>query len=182
MHITLHDARTIRLEFPYSPAAVARVKALPGTTWDKDAKAWYAPLAALRRIVDAFPGATVERACIDARLALWRRWVRQHNACGVWFALDVDGVTVVPTGPGVSPAFADWTAARSEILAQFLGDQVEPPQRHTPATWEAEPSHGDRLLHAGIQNAAKAEDRKAGIVERAKARRRATQMNLMEEE
>lgn len=35
MIITLHDARTVALDFPYSPATVARVKGFPGATWDK---------------------------------------------------------------------------------------------------------------------------------------------------
>lgn len=180
MNIRLHDARTVALEFPYSPATVARVKALPGSMWDKDAKAWYAPLCHLRRLADAFPGATIDRAAIDARLDLWRRWIRQYNACGVWFAYDVDCVTVAPTGPGVSPVFEEWVAERSEILSQFLGDQVEPPTRRTVPAWEAEPTHGDRLIWTGIQNAAKAEDRKAEIVERARGKRGAGQTGQME--
>lgn len=67
MIITLHDARTVALDFPYSPATVARVKGFPGATWDKESKAWYAPLCHLRRLVDAFPGATIDQAAPNCR-------------------------------------------------------------------------------------------------------------------
>lgn len=182
MHITLLDAHTIRLEFSYSAAAVARVKALPGATWDKESKTWSVPLARLRRIVDEFPAATVDPACVEARLQQWRRLVIRFNRLGVWFALAHDGVTVVPTGAGVAPAFTDWVAAHSEILARFLGDQVSP-VRNAQATWEAEPSHGDRLIHAGIQNAARVEDRRAEMAEQRRRGRggQVEQMSLLGE-
>lgn len=36
-----------RLRFPYDPATVATIKAVPGLIWKKDQKAWYAPINAL---------------------------------------------------------------------------------------------------------------------------------------
>lgn len=183
MHITLHDANSIRLSFAYSAATVAKVKALPGATWDKERKEWTVNLSALRRVMSLFPGVTVDRAVIDARLAMWRRWVRQHNSWGIWLAYADDGRTVVPVSDDgeLSPCFVEHVASRSDILAQFLGDQVQPASAPAPVR-TVEPTRGDRLIWNGLQNAARAEEKRAEVVERAKGKRRAAkQMSLLED-
>lgn len=183
MHVTLHDAKTLALTFAYSPATVERVKAL-GATWDKERKEWHAPLYLLRRILDTFHGAQIEQDCIEARRAQWRRWVQQHNAWGIWFALDADGKTVVPTSTDgeLSPVFVEHVAAHSAIIEQFLGDQVQPVVAEPAQVRTVEPTAGDKLIWAGLQNAAKAEEERAETVERAKVRaRQAKQMSLLED-
>lgn len=181
MNVHLHDDRTLALSFAYNPATVARVKAL-GAQWDKERKEWHLPLSRLRRVADEFPGAQVEAECVAARLDLWRRWIAQHNAWGIWFAYADDGHTVVPVSDEgeLSPCFVAHVAERSAVLSQFLGDQVFPAA--PPPVRTVEPTEGDRLLMRSIQNAARNEERRGEVIERAKGRRRqAKQLTLLED-
>lgn len=180
MRVDLADSDHLSLSFRYHAPTVAWVKALPGAAWDGELRLWTAPLHLLRKIVDQFPDAKVDRAAVDARLAMWRRWVQQHNACGIWFAYDHDLMTVVPVGEGVSPVFVEHVASLSAVLAQFLGDQVERTEAKPVTLPTVEPTRGDRLIWEGIQNAAK----KAERDEERKPRRKwsgARQMALIEE-
>lgn len=113
------------------------------------------PLCHLRRISQMRP-VVIDHECVAARLDMWRRWVQQHNAWGIWFALDTDGRTVVPVSEDgeLSPCFVEHVASRSEVLAQFLADQVMPVAAPAPAR-VAEPTEGDRLIWAGIKGAKK---------------------------
>lgn len=182
MHVHLHDAKTLALTFAYSPATVERVKAL-GATWDKERKEWHAPLYLLRRILDTFPGAQIDHDCIEARRAQWVRWIQQHNHWGIWFALDADGKTVVPTSTDgeLSPVFVEHVAAHSAIIEQFLGDQVTPSAAPAPVR-PVEPTRGDELIWSGIVNAGRAAEKRVEVIEKVRAKRRqARQMSLLEE-
>lgn len=165
MHITLTDANTLTLAFPPVEPALGFVKALPGAEYNGRAKVWTVGLCYLRRLLEQFPAATVDdrEAVIAARLNLWRRWVRQMNCLGVWFALDVDLVTVVAVGAGVGPFLAEYVARRSSLLIQFLGDQRIPAEQPTPRPAPT-PTRGEELLARSIRNAVKAEQRQAAIV------------------
>lgn len=184
MHIHLHDARTLRITNIGS--AYDTLAALPGAQYDKATKSLLVPLCHLRRISQMRP-VVIDHECVMARLDLWRRWVQQHNAAGVWFSLADDGETVVPTGEGVSPAFVEHVASLSNVLERFLGDQVLVDADAPTPVRAVEPTHGVRLIWDGIVNAGKAAERKAEVVERAKSKRRAAkrrqarQMNLLEE-
>ena len=171
MLITLLNPTTLSIAFAFHPQTVTVVKSLPGTEWDKATKTWSAPLHLLRRLVSLYPEAQVERACVEARLELWRRWVQQFNDCGVWFGYAADGETVQAVG-NVSPVFQEWTAAHSTVLAQFLGEQHFPSHTAPPPTpVVVESSPADELIWSGIVNARGREERRAETIERVKTKR-----------
>lgn len=178
MHVHLFDQRTLRIERMgnnYDTLA-----ALPGAQYDKATKSLLVPLCHLRRISQLRP-VVIDHECVAARLDMWRRWVRQFNSMGIWFCLDTDAQTVVPTGPGVSPAFVEHVAGLSSALRQFLADQVMPVAAPAPAR-VAEPTEGDKLIWNGIVNAGRAEEKRAEVIEKVRAKRRqARQMNLLED-
>ena len=195
MKITLLDDRTLRLAFPFSVAAKNFVASLVGAEYEgKAARTWRVPLCHLRTLIERFPTATVEDAetVIEARYELWRTWIRNHNACGIFFALDYDAATVVayrdaPEGghpEPVSDVLQAHVAKRSPQLREWLHVQRFPtcaPKPRAPVAVEA--SDGEALIWHGIQNAARAAERKAEVVERAKGKRRKTrQMELLTEE
>lgn len=184
MQIAIENHATLRLSFATNQRTLAFVRSLTGREFDKDRSSWTVPLYHLRRILDAYPDANVVDRPLIVRLRMeqWQRWVWQHNACGVWFSLDYDCETVVPVGDGVSPAFVEWCAGRSHILIQFLGDQYEPVRLPRAAAVEATPE--DRLMQAAFIGGHKAEQRKAEMAERRKAKRRAkvVQGSLLEGE
>jgi hypothetical protein len=162
MLITLIDANTIRLSFPYYAPTVAALKTMLGAQYEEATKTWRLPLYHLRSVIEQWPGARLEEGVVDARLDMWARWMRQHNAMGVWFAYAPDGQTVIAMGQGISPAFQDWVKAHSGLLWRFLGDQhsisVSSAQHQQI---EVEPSKADELIWSGIQNARQAEERRA---------------------
>ncbi|TXH52420.1 MAG: hypothetical protein E6Q97_15855 [Desulfurellales bacterium] len=182
MRITLATATTIRLHFPFNAATVAFVKALPGAEWDKESKTWLVGLVALARLVQRFlRSVEVEYEVFVARDEMWRRWVRQHNACGVRF--EQCGSVAVATGPGVSPEFAKFVASRSAQIAPWLGCQVEARRLVTPLQPSfVEPSDADGLLMRSMRNAAQRAEERAEMIERVKAKgKRGRQMSLLEE-
>lgn len=169
VQIRMIDSATLSVRVP--PIAVMRtkIKTLRGREWDKESGTWHVPLYHLRRLLIAFPSADLgdeKERIIEARLDMWRRWVHQHNAAGVWFSLAHDCKTVVPVGDGVSPAFAKWVLQHSDILINFLGDQVEPARRPSRVERIAEPTEADRRMFAAIQGGLAAEQRKAEMAER----------------
>lgn len=182
MKITLATPNTMRLDFPYNAATVAFVKTLPNADYDKETKTWTVSLVALGRLVQRFlRSVEIDYAVLVAREDLWRRWVEQHNYCGVRFAL-VGGI-VEPTGPGVSPEFAKHVASRSAQIVPWLGCQVAARPLVTPlAASFLEPSRGDSLIMTGMRNAAQRAEDKAALVKRVRAKRfRAKQPALIEE-
>jgi hypothetical protein len=129
-------------------------------------KSWQVSLHHLRRLLDRFPCATMDKAAlVAARLEMWRRWMVQHNAIGVWFALDVDGETVIPVGDGVDQIFVEWVAQRSAILYQFLGEQ-RITKIHSFTMPIATSIDDDMLIWSGIQAALRNEKKRAAIVKR----------------
>lgn len=174
MQIAIENHTTLRLSFTPRKATLNFVRSLNGREFDKQRGSWTVPLYHLRRILDAFPQAVVvdRPTIVRLRMEQWQRWIWQHNACGVWFALDYDCETVVPVGEGVSPAFVEWCATHSHILGQFLGDQYEPNRMPRTAV-TAEASGEDRLMQAAFVGGHAAEQRKAEMAERRKVNRRA---------
>lgn len=192
MKITLHDARTLRLAFPYSVAAKSFVASLVGAEYEgKTMRTWKVPLCHLRTIMERFPTAEVEdlATVIEARYELWRQWIRNHNALGIFFALDYDGTTVIAyrdDGEPVSDVLQAHVAKRSPQLREWLHVQIFPsaptmPKPNLPSAWDdAEPTEGERLIHAGIQNAARREEQRAEVVEWAKGKRRRVKVEQAE--
>jgi hypothetical protein len=167
--ISLLDDRTLSLEFVPVEQTLSYVKTLPGAEFDRHSKTWTVSLCCLRRLLLRFPDATFVDfvAMVDARHAMWRRWVQQMNGLGVWFALDVDGETVVPVGHGVSPLVVEYVAKRSTLLVEFLGDQrmTERLAAQLPVTV---PTKADAQLWSSIQGGYRAANKKAAIVKRAR--------------
>lgn len=191
MKITLHDARTLRLAFPYSVAAKSFVASLVGAEYEgKAARTWKVPLCHLRTIMERFPTATVEdlATVIEARYELWRQWIRNHNACGFYFALADDAATVVAyrdDAEPVSDVLQAHVAKRSPQLREWLHVQIFPsapamPRPHRPSVWDAaKPTDGEAMIMRGIVNAARAEERKEQVVERVKGKRRRAKVEQM---
>lgn len=183
MQIAIENHATLRLSFATNQRTLAFVRSLTGREFDKDRSSWTVPLYHLRRVLDAYPDAAVVDRPLIVRLRMeqWQRWVWQHNACGVWFSLDYDCETVVPVGDGVSPAFVEWCASRSNVLIQFLGDQYEPVRMPRPAV-TVEATAEDRLMQAAFVGGHKVEQRKAEMADRRKTKRRtqAVQGSLLE--
>ena len=192
MKITLcDDQRTLRLAFRYHAGTVAFAKSLVGSEYDKRSKGWLVPLCHLRTLLTQFPSATVDdrATVVEARYELWRTWLKNHNACGVYFALAHDATTVVAyrdDGLSVGDALQAHVAKRSPQLREWLHCQRFPTVRPAPrpSVWDtAEPTVGDRLIHAGTRNAARAAERRERIVERArraKGKRRKAKMKQAE--
>ena len=197
MKITLHDARTLRLAFPFSVTAKNFVASLVGAEYEgKAARTWRVPLCHLRALVTQFPAATVEdpAAVIEARYELWRTWIRNHNALGIYFALSPDDAATVVAyrddGEPVSDVLQAHVAKRSPQLAPWLHCQVFPsapamPLDVRPTVWDTtEPTDGERLIMSGIVNAARREEERTEVVERVKGKRRrgkVEQMSLIED-
>lgn len=191
MKLTLIDARTLRLAFPFSVTAKNFVASLVGAEYEgKAARTWRVPLCHLRSIMEKFPTATVEdpATVIEARYELWRQWLRNHNALGIFFALAHDAATVIAyrdDGEPVSDVLQAHVAKRSPQLREWLHCQVFPsapamPRPARPTVWEdAEPTDGEALIHAGIVNAARREEERAEVVERVKGKRRKTKVEQM---
>lgn len=179
MRITLATPTAMRLDFPYNAETVAFVKTLPRADWDKESKTWTVSLVALSRLAQRFLRTVeIDYEVLVAREDLWRRWVEQHNHCGIRFAL-VGGV-VEPTGPGVSPEFAKHVDSRSAHIAPWLAHQVEARPLITPLAQSfIEPSDGEALLLRSMRNAAQRAEDKAALVKRMKAKRvRGEQLSL----
>ena len=196
MKIALYDQRTLRLSFRFHAATVAFAKSLVGSEYDKRSKDWTVPLCHLRAIVEAYPTATVDdpATVIEARYELWRRWLRNHNSLGIYFALSpADAATVIAyrdDNEPVSDVLQAHVAKRSPQLREWLHVQRFPsaptmPRPHRPTVWDTvEPTDGEALIMRGIVNAAEREERKAEVVERVKGKRRrkkVEQMSLMDE-
>lgn len=192
MKITLLDARTLRLAFPYNEAVKNFVASLVGSEYEgKALRTWKVPLCHLRAIVEAYPTATLDdqAAVIEARYALWRQWIKNHNALGIFFAFADDATTVVAfrdDNEPVSDVLQAHVAKRSPQLAPWLHVQHFPtapamPRPHRPSAWDSvEPDKGLGLIVSGIQNAAKAAERRAEVVERAKGKRRMAKVKQAE--
>jgi hypothetical protein len=90
------------------------------------------------------------------------RFIAQYNNLGVRFV--IKNRVVVPVGHGVSPAFAEWVAQRSNWLKPGLTVQCENSVRMSSTSSHVSSTHADRLVWDGIQNARKAEAKVKAIV------------------
>lgn len=95
MQITMADAATMALRFPYSANAVQRIKgALPRRTWDKPLGAWLVPVTDFEMVMAAYPemqaapevweAAYPCTAKVDAETA---KWCQSLANSGVRFAI-----------------------------------------------------------------------------------------------
>ena len=95
MQITMADAATMALRFPYSPDAVQKIKAvLPRRTFDKVLKCWLVPVADFELVMAAYPelqaapevwaAAYPCTAKVDAET---RQWCQSLATSGVRFVI-----------------------------------------------------------------------------------------------
>lgn len=174
MLITLSGPETLRIV--NMADAYDWLAALTGSTYDKASRSLTVRLCNLRRIVSEFPQAQVvdRDGVIAARVAQWGRWVAAMNESGIHFAYLPDARTVSCTGLHVAPALCEWVQAHTAQIEPWLGEQalqalvqgvgVQGVKLVAPPA--VEPTHGDRLILTGIQNAHKAAERKAAIAKR----------------
>lgn len=96
MQITMADAETMALRFPYSPNAVQRLKeALPRRTWDKELRCWLVPVTDFELVLAAYPelqaspevweAAYPSTAKVDAATA---KWCQSLANSGIRFVID----------------------------------------------------------------------------------------------
>lgn len=88
------------------------------------------------------------------------RFIAAYNALGIRFTLQA-GVVVSVGGP---PAFAEWVMAHSDWLKPWLGVQSVVQVQDAQPSVKAQSTHADRLVWSGIENARRAEARRAAIV------------------
>lgn len=174
MNITIDNAQ-FRCEFRYHAEIIARLKLIPGATWDKVAKAWFVPLQQGDRLLRTFPKASFSYdalcACWDAEMARTRIFAAGLARLGVQLAIDAHGA-VCAVGEGVSPELQRIVSERSDDLRAWVDvamPVVEVTETDMRRGVPVEVTHGDRLIHAGMQNAA---NREAEQRERARAYRR----------
>lgn len=131
MLITLHDAKTLALRFPYSALRVAQVKTLPTRVFDRDAGAWLVPLADFARVLalggdDASVDVEVWEAAYPTRA---RRLAGALTFCQALAALGVticlqDG-RLVAQGAHVSPLVQAEVEQRGALIRRLLADGWE---------------------------------------------------------
>lgn len=182
MNITVEN-NALRLTFAYHAEIVARCKLIGGATWDKEQRCWYVPLQQADKVARMFPKAAYDFDAIGAVLDAEKQRTATFAAglirMGVRLRIDASGA-VCAVGDGVSPVLADMVAQRSDDLRAWVDiampvvtvtdDDVA--RNATPREKQSHVTKGDRLIHAGMQNAAKREAEKAQWAQRGRVARR----------
>lgn len=96
----------------------------------------------------------------DNRKMAPAQFIAQYNALGIRFEIQAGIVVSV----GASPAFAEWVMAHSAWLKPWLGVQGVVQVQDAQPSVKAQSTHADRLVWSGIENARRAEARRAVIV------------------
>lgn len=156
------DNGELRLTFGYDKLAIEKIKLIDGARWDKERKMWFVPLGNAHLVVKRFPDASYSpeaiAAVLEAENAIARGLMGWLERNGVRFALDGDGDLVVnDTMKHMSDVAWDLVDGYTPEIKRLLGERVitelSQPARNNSVT--IEPTKGDKLIHAGIQNAAK---------------------------
>lgn len=162
MEVTLSGS-LLKLTFAYDKATVERVKTISGATWDKDAKAWFVPIAALPTLEDLFGHtASFDYAAFVAYDEARRRAAGQLHKLlrnsGATFSVDAN-VRVHVAGECVSPLVQEVVAERSQWIAPFV--DVASAKKEPRREWElTDVTRADELLAKSIAGAVAAEERK----------------------
>ncbi len=176
--IFLHDAHTLRINFPYDPAAVDAIKTVAGATWDKVAKVWYVPVSKLDGVLRIFgddAAVAPEVFMAAAPKLLVEHFAETCAAAGV--ALRVEGERVIGSGGCWTLVLQAEIDKRAAPLRRLLESgwqapmSVPPPVAPVPASLDRI-TRMDHVLAKGETNARHNEARKAMLAERQQRGRR----------
>jgi hypothetical protein len=157
--IFLADAATLRISTPYSAESVAAIKTVGGATWDKAARVWLVPAAALDKVLRIFGDdcAVAPEVFMAASPTLpIEHFAETCAQAGV--SLHIDGARVVGSGGCWTPILQAEINARAVQLRRLLQSGWQP-KCPAPAPLAPEPAsydritHMDRVLAAGERNA-----------------------------
>lgn len=181
--ITRHGSR-LCVDAPYHPEIVNRLRQCGGE-FDKATKFWWVDAAQGDKLLDLLPKASYSYdalcACWDAQEARIVNFAQSLIRMGVQLVLDGCG-SVVAVGEAVSPLLQQLVAERSDDLREWV-DIAQPVVTVTDAdVAQVEVTRGDRLIHAGMQNAAKREQGQREMQARMVRRRILEQRELFEGE
>lgn len=176
--IFLHDAHTLRINFPYDPAAVDAIKQVGGATWDRAAKVWLAPVAKLDALLRIFGDDCA--VAPEVYMAASPKLPVEHFAetcaqAGV--SLRVEGKRVIGSGGCWTPILQAEIDKRAPAIRRLLESgwqapmSVPPPVAPVPASLDRI-TRMDHVLAAGERNARHNEARKAMLAERQQRGRR----------
>ena len=169
---TIHhiDSTTLAVAFDFDATKKEVVAAMTGAQWQKAEKRWTLPVARLGDVVKLFwPDVSIDYDVLRARDEQLRRLFRQYRACGVTFAIVAGKVTCD------HDVLNGWFAAHGNALhVQALQDVL---LEVSAAARPKKPATGDyddrmiSLLLRGVQNAVKAEEKKAAMLAGMKRRK-----------
>jgi len=200
MQITMADAETMALRFPYSSNAVQRLKeALPRRSWDKALKAWLVPVTDFELVLAAYPelqaspevweAAYPSTAKVDAETA---HWCQSLANSGIRFGLLSSGAVTVkhdfapasdlarlqvhvderaPSIRRLLLAGRRFERCTESPVAPSAGPQVTPELLDRGNLPTRVPTSLERAYFAGIRNAAIVEERKRAMITRQRQRR-----------
>lgn len=163
-NVAMQNSTAFSVQIAYSETATGHLRAIPGATWDKDAKHWIVPITQLGRLRECFPGMEIPEAVTQAEAQAQRRWAEQHIALlrrnGATFSVDAHGIVHV-TGECVSPLVGDVVRERSAWIVPVLGETAiaQPEPYRSPE----QPTRNDELLAKSIANAVKNKARQEQI-------------------
>lgn len=186
MNITIEDGH-FRCEFRYSKQLVERIKQVSGATWDKEARCWFVPLQQGDKLIETFPKASYSYealcACWDAEKRRTATFADNLARWGIQLVIDDSGA-IVAVGDNVSPLLQDMVRERSEALRAWVCIELpvveldDSDVQQTATAEKVEVTKGDRLLWAGMQNAAKREAEQRQMRSRVYRRRMLEQAEL----
>lgn len=189
MNITIEDGQ-FRCEFRYHAEINARLKLIDGATWDKEARCWFVPLQQGDKLIETFPKASYSYealcACWDAEKRRTATFADNLARWGIQLVIDDSGA-IVAVGDNVSPLLQDMVRERSEALRAWVGIELpvveldDSDVQQTATAEKVEVTKGDRLLWAGMQNAAKREAEQRQMRSRVYRRRMLEQAELFGE-
>lgn len=177
--IFLHNAFTLRVSFPYSPATVAAIKTVEDAAWDAASKTWRVPLIRLDALLRVFGDDCA--VAPEVAMAASPTLPIEHFALTCAWA----GVTLTVQGERVQGSGGCWTPvlqreidARAVPLRRLLESGWQPPRPLPPPPAAPVPASYDHITdfdrHAAVweQNWLANEQRKQDIIDGAKRRKR----------
>lgn len=205
--IFLHDAATLRVSFPYSPANVAAIKQIDGARWNPESRTWRVPLDRLDAVLAIFSdSAAVAPEVFMAADATPREVIApktpltpEQRLENFMLTLVWAGVTLTVTGNRVQGSGGAWTQMlqaeidkRATQLIRLITSGWQPPvpmevrPAPVPATFE-HISELDRVMARGEHRWREAAEKEEGYKEAAKRARferaaRAVQASMFEQE
>lgn len=191
--IFLHDAKTLRVSFPYAKASVDAIKAIGGARWDPTSKTWRVPLDRLDALLAAFGDtAAIAPEVFMAADATQQEVAEPRKPAApaqrlLWFmdtlvwagvSLRVEGPRVIGSGGCWTPVLQGEIDKRATAIRQLLAGGWQPPAPAPAPKPAPAPATMDMITdfdrHAAVWEAnwLVNEARKQDLIEGAKRRRR----------